>query len=144
MIKRLDVLAIDDDPSVLAILAAFLETKGHRVETRASGREGLDALRDDNTFDLIICDIRMAGMNGFEFLKIARANHPHVGIILMTAYDEEYPYSEALRAGADGYLTKPFNFEKLSLIFEHAYWEALSRQDWWERHDDGASSAAAP
>ena len=52
----------------------------------------------------------------------------------MTGFEEEYSLSDALRAGADGYITKPFSLSKFSLIFERAYWHALSRQDWWEQH----------
>ncbi|MBI4556817.1 MAG: response regulator [Candidatus Hydrogenedentes bacterium] len=136
MIRHLRVLVVDDDPSIVEVLGAYLEGKGYGVEMRLNGREGLDALRD-STYDLVISDIKMAGVNGFEFLKIARANYPTLGIILMTAYDEEFPMSEALRAGADGYINKPFSLKKFSLIFERAYWNALSRLDWWEAHDDG-------
>jgi DNA-binding NtrC family response regulator len=133
MISKLNVLLVDDDRSILEILEAFLTERGYHVECRGNGVEALDALRD-YSFDLVISDIEMAGMNGFEFLKIARRNYPELGIVLMTAYEDSYPMSEALRAGADGYISKPFTLEKFSLIFERAYWSALSRQDWWETH----------
>ena len=133
MISKLNVLLVDDDPSILEILEAFLQERGYLVECRGNAAEALDALRDQN-FDLVISDIEMAGMNGFEFLKIARRNYPGLGIVLMSAYEESYPMSEALRAGADGYISKPFSLDKLSLIFNRAYWNALSRQDWWEAH----------
>lgn len=133
MITDLDVLLVDDDPSILEVLEAFLQARGYRVECRSNGRSALDALRDAD-FDLMISDIEMAGMNGFELLRIARRNYPNLGIVLMTAYENSYPMSEALRAGADGYVSKPFTLEKFSLIFERAYWNALSRQDWWEAH----------
>ena len=133
MIKHLDVLLVDDDPSILEVLEAFLQARGYHVECRSSGTEALDAMRDRD-FGLMISDIEMAGMNGFELLRIARRNYPNLGIVLMTAYETTYPMSEALRAGADGYISKPFTLEKFSLIFERAYWNALSRQDWWEAH----------
>lgn len=133
MISKLSVLLVDDDPSILEVLAAFLQSRQYQVECRSSGSEALDVLRD-HEFDLMISDIEMAGMNGFELLRIARRNYPNLGIVLMTAYEDTYPMSEALRAGADGYVSKPFTLEKFSLIFERAYWSALSRQDWWEAH----------
>ncbi len=137
MISHLKVLILDDDPSIVEVLGAHLNSKGYTTETRTNAREALDALRDED-FDLVIADIHMTGVNGFEFLKIARANYPRIGIVLMTAYQDRYPFSEALRAGADGYISKPFSLEKFSLIFERAYWNALSRQDWWDAHDDGS------
>jgi CheY-like chemotaxis protein len=133
MIKDLKILIVDDEPEILDLLSTFLGAKGCTVVACEDGERGLDALRDQD-FDLVLSDIAMAGMNGFEFLRIVRQNHPGIGIILMTAYDEQYPLSEALRAGADGYITKPFELKKFSLIFEEAYWSALSRQDWWESH----------
>ena len=133
MIKDLKVLLVDDDPEILELLETFLGAKGFTVMACSGGREGIDALGSE-AYDLVLSDIAMAEMNGFEFLRIVRKKHPGIGIILMTAYDEQYPLSEALRAGADGYITKPFNLKTFSLILEEAYWNALSRQDWWQAH----------
>ncbi|HUW61473.1 MAG TPA: response regulator [Candidatus Bathyarchaeia archaeon] len=133
MIKHLKVLVVDDDPAILEVLAAHLRSKGYAVESRSSARNALDTMRR-LPFDLVISDVRMAGMNGFEFIKIVRANFPTIGIVIMTAFEDEFPLSEALRAGADGYISKPFSLSKFSLIFERAYWHALQREDWWELH----------
>jgi CheY-like chemotaxis protein len=133
MIKHLKILLVDDEPEILELLTTFLTDKGFSVTSCSNGRDGLDALHSDS-IDLVLSDIAMAEMNGFEFLRHVRNEYPGIGIILMTAYDEQYPLSEALRAGADGYITKPFNLKKFSLIFEEAYWSALSRQDWWKSH----------
>lgn len=135
MIKHLNVLVVDDDPAILEVVAAHLRSKGYRVESKPCAADALEVMRQ-TPFDLVISDVKMAGMNGFEFIRIVRANFPGIGIVIMTAYEDEYPLSEALRAGADGYITKPFSLSKFSLIFERAYWHALSRQDWWEQHKD--------
>ena len=141
MISHLRVLVVDDDPSILEVLGAHLDARGYATRMCENAREALEVLPCES-FDLIISDINMAEMNGFEFLKIARERWPRSGIVLMTAYQDRYPLSEALRAGADGYISKPFTLEKFSLIFERAYWNALSRQDWWENHDDGTPNDA--
>jgi len=133
MIKHLRVLVVDDDASILEVLTAHLRSKGYTVDPRSSAKEALDAVRL-TPFDLVISDVKMAGMNGFEFIRIVRANFPGIGIVIMTAFEDEFPLSEALRAGADGYITKPFSLSKFSLIFEKAYWHALQREDWWEKH----------
>lgn len=137
MIKHLKVLVVDDDPTVVETLGAFLDTQGYTVRTCAGGAEAVAAL-GEMRFDLIISDIEMAGVNGYELLRIARERFPRIGIVLMTGYTESYPLSQALRAGADGYISKPFSFRKFSLIFEQAYWKALSREDWWDEHDGTA------
>lgn len=140
MIEHLKVLVVDDEPAILDIVATHLRSKGYLVEARPSAASALDVMRR-MPFDLVISDVRMAGMNGFEFIKVVRANFPGIGIVIMTAYEDDYPLSEALRAGADGYITKPFSLSKFSLIFERAYWHALSRQDWWEEHKDVAEQS---
>ncbi len=135
MIKHLRVLVVDDDPTIIDVLSAFLETKGYSVHTCSNGQQGLEAIEQEE-FDLVISDIEMAGVNGFELLRQTRKNYPRIGIVLMTGYEEAHPLSSALRAGADGYISKPFSLRKFSLIFEQAYWNALSRDDWWEEHVD--------
>ena len=129
----LRILLVDDDAATLEVITIYLESRGHSVNACEGGQEALDVL-DDHAFDLIISDVQMAGMNGFELLRAVRKRVPEVGFILMTAYEDKYPLSEALEAGADGYISKPFSLSKFSLIFEQEYWTALSRQDWWEKH----------
>lgn len=133
MLRPLRILVVDDDSSTLEVIALYLDSRGHSVVARQSGVEALDAL-DEHVFDLIVSDVQMAGMNGFELLRAVRRRAPEVGFILMTAYDEKYPLSEALAAGADGYISKPFSLSKFSLLLEEEYWTALSRQDWWDEH----------
>jgi CheY-like chemotaxis protein len=135
MIKHLRVLVVDDDPTILEVVSTFLESKGYSVETSANGQQALESI-EQAEFDLVISDIEMAGMNGFELLRRIRESYPKIGIILMTGYEEAHPLSAALRAGADGYISKPFSLRKFSLIFEQAYWNALSRDDWWDQHGD--------
>lgn len=141
MIKHLNILVVDDDPGVVDLLGAFLDTRGYSVKTCHSGREALTLLEAE-PFDLVISDIEMAEMNGYELLRLTREKYPKIGIVLMTGYTESHPLSEALRAGADGYISKPFSLRKFSLIFEQAYWNALSREDWWTAHGDASTGNA--
>ena len=136
MLNDLRILVVDDDASLLEVVATYLESNGHTVHSCESGEDALDTMKDQE-FDLVLSDVAMAGLNGFELLRATRGLYPDIGFVLMTAYDKEYPLSEALEAGADGYLSKPFTLKKLSLIFERAYWNALSRSDWWDAHTVG-------
>ena len=128
LIKHLHVLIVDDDPAITELLGTFLESRGYSAQWCGSGREAMEALRT-GTFDILISDIAMADVDGFELLRTTRGQFPQIGILLMTAFDERYSHSTALRAGADGYITKPFTLNRFSLIFERAYWNALSRMD---------------
>lgn len=138
--RQLRILVVDDDLSVLDAIAAFLEGRGHAVTTAESVRDGIERLNRE-PFDLVISDIDTAHGNGFELLRTARRRCPASGIVLMTAYDERFSMSEALEAGADGYISKPFTLNKFSLILERAFWAAVERRDWWERHGDGEPAA---
>lgn len=133
MLKNLRILVVDDDVGLLEVVATFLRSEGHLVSEYESGEEALEALAVEE-FDLVLSDVHMAGLNGFELLRDTRARYPDIGFVLMTAYEKEFPLSKALRAGADGYVSKPFTLTKLSLIFEQAYWTAVARQDWWDAH----------
>lgn len=133
MLKDLRILVVDDDSSLLEVVATFLESNGHAVCTCESGEEALQVMREQE-FDLVLSDVQMAGLNGFELLRVTRGLYPDIGFVLMTAYEANYPLSASLEAGADGYLSKPFTLKKLSLIFDGAYWKALQRNDWWEAH----------
>lgn len=133
MLKNLDIVLVDDDQDTLEVISTFLESRGHAVHPCTNGLEALQALNTQD-FDLVISDVQMAGMNGFELLKAVRKLLPDIGFVLMTAYDERHPISEALEAGADGYISKPFSLSHFSLIFEKDYWTSLSRDDWWTDH----------
>lgn len=131
MLKNLHVLVVDDDPAILETLGNYITGLGHRVTTCGNPRDAEDLLRDED-FSLLITDAQMEGMDGLELTRAARNAHPSMGILLMTAFESAYPLSTALRAGADGYINKPFSLRKFSLVFERDYWESLSRLDWWE------------
>ncbi|MBN2311776.1 MAG: response regulator [Candidatus Hydrogenedentes bacterium] len=128
MIHHVKVLVVDDDPGIADVLHTFLDGKGYCVEVCRTGREALDALAEGE-FDLVVSDIVMADVDGLRFLQEARERHPSVGIMLMTAYEERHPLAEALRRGADGYISKPFTLKKFSIAFEQAYWNALTRRE---------------
>jgi len=64
-------------------------------------------------FVLILSDINMPGMNGIELLKVLKQKYPHLKVFMITAYDDEEKYQKAVQFGADNYLTKPLDFDKL-------------------------------
>lgn len=115
MAKRL--LMVDDEAKLLRAVAVTLREEGYEVATARSGTEALIRI-NESIPDLIISDIRMPGMDGFQLAKALRAN-PRTGlipIIFLTAKDERKDRLAGLRSGVDAYLTKPFDPEELIAV----------------------------
>ncbi len=113
----LDILIVEDELFQREMLRDHLIREGHRVREAESGDRAVELLKG-SSFDLLLLDYRMAGMNGVEVLKEARRLCPDVEAILITAYGAIETAVEAMKAGAADYLTKPIDLEELSLIIE--------------------------
>ncbi|MBI2266163.1 MAG: response regulator [Armatimonadetes bacterium] len=110
------ILVVDDEEEISNVLRHFLTIKGYDVET-ASG--GLEALEKTPTFgpDLILLDIWMKDLDGIETLKKIKSGNPSLKVVMITAViDGEY-LMEALKSGAEDYITKPFQYDYLEERF---------------------------
>lgn len=105
------ILVIDDDPTLLALVAEYLIKAGYCTITAASGEEGLRAF-DQRQPDLVILDVMMPGVNGWEICKQLRGKSA-TPIILLTAKGEEIDKLRGFHLGVDDYVTKPFSFAEL-------------------------------
>ena len=108
------VLVIDDSSALRRTLSLALENQGYRVLQGRDGVEGLELLRKNSETDLVICDVEMPNMNGFEFLTSRRQepNLLRVPVIMLTSRSTEKHRSLANSLGANGYFTKPYVQEK--------------------------------
>jgi DNA-binding response OmpR family regulator len=105
------ILAVDDEPNIVEFLRVGLGYEGYQVETVMDGRAALDRARQEE-FALIILDVMLPGLDGFEIIKRIRANS-NVPILMLTARDEVADRVMGLDLGADDYLVKPFSFAEL-------------------------------
>ncbi|SYZ74243.1 Response regulator receiver modulated metal dependent phosphohydrolase (fragment) [Candidatus Zixiibacteriota bacterium] len=121
------ILIVDDEPLVRSVLEQLLQRKGYSIKAVGGGREALEQLKSAR-IDLVVSDIRMPEMDGFELLQVVKKSFPDVGVIMMTGYGDAGSVKEALSLGADEYITKPFKGPEVSLIIERAYWRFLSNQ----------------
>lgn len=106
------ILVVDDEVKACELLKRFLEAKGYDVITSNSGEDAVEKVRNEKP-NVILLDIKMPGMDGTEVLKRVREFDKDVGIIMVTAVKEEDVGKEALKSGADEYITKPIDFEYL-------------------------------
>lgn len=111
-----EILVVDDDRDVAQSIELSLRRRGYRVMLAHSGVEALKTLRRYRP-DIVILDILMPGMSGLEVCRYLRTdpNTSDLPIIFLTARGQEQDRIEGLRAGADDYLSKPFNLEELIL-----------------------------
>lgn len=107
------ILVVDDDDRIRALLKRFLQGRGFRVSTAPNATKALSTL-NSISFDLLILDVMMPGMNGFE-LTTAIRKHAETPIILLTARGDAEDRIKGLSLGADDYLPKPFEPEELAL-----------------------------
>ena len=102
------LLVVDDDPELRPLVGFALRQASYLVIEAASGEEALTLL-DRELPDLMILDVNMPGIDGFEVLRRARANGRHLPILMLTVRGEEEDLVRGLDLGADDYLTKPFS-----------------------------------
>jgi two-component system KDP operon response regulator KdpE len=110
--SSIETLVVDDELPLRRVLVTSLKASGFRVREAGNGEEALRALRETPT-DLVILDINMPGLNGFETCKRIRTIDPRVGILMVTVRDSEDDKVDALESGADDFITKPFLFREL-------------------------------
>ncbi|MBI5443275.1 MAG: sigma-54-dependent Fis family transcriptional regulator [Deltaproteobacteria bacterium] len=113
------VLVVDDDAAVRRTLEMHLTRQGYDVETAADGRAGVDK-GSSEAVDLVLLDLRLPKLDGFEVLQELKARRPALPIIVITAYDDMQTAIEAIRLGALDHLGKPLDLEELGEALEKA------------------------
>lgn len=103
------VLVVEDEPRLANMVRRGLALEGFVVVTAETGPEGLWRTTVDS-FDVIVLDIMLPGMNGYQVVREIRARENWTPILMLTAKDGEYDEADAFDLGADDYLTKPFSF----------------------------------
>ncbi|MGH7364534.1 MAG: response regulator [Candidatus Methylomirabilales bacterium] len=115
------VLVVDDEPEAVELLVEFLSSKGYEVLTATSGEEALRRVREDRPH-LVLLDIRMPKMSGLEVLRRIREIDAEMGIIMVTAVNEEDVGRQALELGAFDYIVKPLDLKYL----ERSLWYKIT------------------
>jgi NtrC-family two-component system response regulator AlgB len=123
-----NLLVVDDEKNIRQHLSTFLRGLGHRVLLAQDGAEALRVSAAE-PLDLVISDVRMAGMDGMALLRELRQHRPDAVVILMTAYATIAGAVEAMREGAFHYLVKPFSLDEVGLLVARALELTALRRD---------------
>ncbi len=108
--ERGPILVIDDEPEILNTVSAILEFEGYEVEQAANGAEGLDCIERKRP-SLVLLDMRMPVLNGWDFARIVREKGLQLPIVVMTAAQDARRWAQEI--GASGYIAKPFDVDDL-------------------------------
>ncbi|MBU8934938.1 MAG: response regulator [candidate division Zixibacteria bacterium] len=128
MKNTISILIVDDEEVLRSLLEKILSREGYQIKCAEDGVTALEILREE-PYDIVISDMQMPRMDGFELLRTIKSEFPNIGIIIMTGFGDSYTVKDALLLGADEYITKPFRSYEISLIVERAYWRMLSNKD---------------
>ncbi len=118
MDERNSVIIVDDDERLLEIFKTALSLEGYQCETASSAESALELI-NKTSFDIMLTDIRMPGIEGFELTHKAKKIIPDMAVIIMTAYAEEFSYDNAIEAGASDFIKKPFTLNELMARIQH-------------------------
>jgi len=108
------ILVVDDEVKICELLQRFFEKKGYTVITANSGMDAIEKVQNESP-DVMLLDIRMPGMDGVEVLKCVREFNKKIGIIMVTAVMDEDIAKNTMKLGADEYITKPIDLERLEM-----------------------------
>ena len=106
-LRKMRILVIDDDEWIRDSMSLLFEVEGCSLFALETAEEGIGEL-EKRDYDMILCDYRLPGMDGLEFLKRTQVSHPRAMKILITAYGSEDVFSEAKRIGVQELIEKPF------------------------------------
>ncbi len=129
--KNSRILLVEDEESLAAGLEYNLKEESYIVKWAKNGREAIDFFEKEK-FDLILLDIMLPYMNGFEIAEKIRESDPQMPILMLTAKTESKDRVKGLEVGADDYMTKPFHLQELLLRIEGM----LKRKSWYKNTND--------
>ena len=123
---QVTVLVAEDDKLIRTIFAEIVKGEGFDVVEADDGQEAFD-LVTSRKIDMIISDMKMPEMSGFDLLVAVKKTHPEIPVTVITGFNSEYREAEALAAGADAYITKPFKVADVAETLRRMY-EKVQRQ----------------
>ncbi len=122
------LLLVEDEPHLALNLVYNLQSEGYEVISTSNGRLGLSIYEEDGPFDLVLLDVMLPELNGFEIAKKIREKNPVVGILIITAKSSEADRLHGLNVGVDDYLVKPFSLQEFLLRVKRM----LERSDYFD------------
>jgi DNA-binding NtrC family response regulator len=119
MVADRRILVVDDEPIVTASCRRVLAEAGYKVDTAATGRDGLSRAAGEN-FDLVVADLRLPDLDGMELVRTLRSKRWAVAVVIITGYGSVPSAVEAMKLGVSEYIQKPFTPEQITEAVSNA------------------------
>ena len=117
MAEKNKILVVDDEEALRTVLSAELEGEGYKVSSARDGSDAISILRTQ-TFDLILLDIKMPVIDGFEVLKFVKESQPTIKVIMLTGFADLKNAIESKKLGAEDFVSKPYDLVDLLTTVE--------------------------
>jgi two-component system, OmpR family, copper resistance phosphate regulon response regulator CusR len=121
------ILIVEDEPKIADTLRLGLEENGYEVDVAYDGSIGQRKIQS-NSYNLIVLDINLPGINGYDLCRMVRRDNPHIPVIMLTALSALSDKIEGYDAGADDYIIKPFEFKELLMKIRVLLRRTMSQQ----------------
>ncbi len=115
--KKSSILVVDDEDALRTVLSNELSNEGYLVKSAGDGDEAVSELQKEG-YDLILLDIKMPRMNGFEVLKFIKEHHPKSKVVMLTGFADLKNAIESKKLGADDFVSKPYDLVDLLTTIE--------------------------
>ena len=127
MPKATRILIVDDEPKICEFLGILLGREGYQTDAAFDAADALARI-ERNSYDLVLTDLKMPGMDGFELITRLKKMRPDLPVIMITGYATVETAVQALRYGVDDYVTKPFNIDELRKVIARSLQSATVQQ----------------
>jgi DNA-binding NtrC family response regulator len=117
MAEKNKILVVDDEDALRTVLSGELVSEGYDVRTASDGDEAISGLQKE-TFDLVLLDIKMPRLNGFEVLKFIKDKHPKTKVVMLTGFADLKNAIESKKLGAEDFVSKPYDLVDLLTTIE--------------------------
>ncbi|MEE9289221.1 MAG: response regulator [Bacteroidota bacterium] len=117
MAEKKKILVVDDEDALRTVLSGELVGEGYDVETAADGDEAINVIQA-RTFDLVLLDIKMPKVDGFEVLKFLKSKYPNIKVIMLTGFADLKNAIESKKLGAEDFVSKPYDLVDLLTTIE--------------------------
>jgi diguanylate cyclase (GGDEF)-like protein len=118
MDEKSSIIIVDNDRVLLSMLKEGLKSEGYRCEVTSNAGTALESI-GETPFDILVTDIVMPGLDGFELTEKAKKIRPDITVIMMTGFIDDFSYDRALEAGASDFIKKPFTLKEIKIRLQH-------------------------